>query len=233
MKFGIIVFPGSNCDRDCYYAVSSVYGISPEKVAYLWHKDRDLLGCDCIILPGGFSYGDYLRAGAIASRSPIMSSVIEHAKKGGLVLGICNGFQMLTETGLLPGALMRNNGLKFICRDIHVRVEEGRPPYTSGYRHGDVIRMPIAHMDGCYYASADVIKRLNDSGRVMFRYCDAEGKIVSDSNPNGSIDNIAGIVSEEGNVLGMMPHPERASDGLLTGTDGKKLFESIKTFLER
>ena len=230
MKFGIVVFPGSNCDRDCYHVVKDVCG---QDAQFLWHKDADLLGSDAILLPGGFSYGDYLRAGAIASRSPIINSVIDFAKKGGYVLGICNGFQVLTETRLLPGALMQNNGLKFVCKDVCLKVENNKTKYTAKYRAGDLVRVPIAHMDGSYFADEDLVKDLNNNGQVIFRYCDENGELTKDANPNGSVENIAGICNKEGNVLGMMPHPERCSEELLTGVDGKMLFESLISALEK
>lgn len=229
MKFGIVVFPGSNCDRDCFHAGSDICG---QEAVYLWHKETDLAGCDCIIFPGGFSYGDYLRAGAIASRSPIVKSVADFAKKGGLVIGICNGFQVLTEMRLLPGALMRNRGLTFICKDLHLKVENNKTLFTSKYQVGEVVRMPVAHMDGSYFAEGDVIKSLNDNDRVAFRYCTADGAVSDEANPNGSVENIAGIINREGNVLGMMPHPERCSEEMLTGVDGRDLFESIVHYVE-
>lgn len=230
MKFGVIVFPGSNCDHDCYHVVKHVFNQDAE---YVWHKSTGVKGFDCLILPGGFSYGDYLRTGAIASFSPIMNEVIEFANKGGLVLGICNGFQILAESGLLPGVLMRNKDLKFICKGTHLRVENNSSPFTSSYKKGEVVNIPIAHADGNYYADADTIKRLEDTGRVAFRYSTADGKATMDANPNGSCNNIAGVLSEKGNVLGMMPHPERACEGELKSTDGRAVFESIiKGFLK-
>lgn len=224
MKFGVVVFPGSNCDRDCHHVLGSVCG---KEVDFLWHRNTNISGYDCIVLPGGFSYGDYLRAGAIASRSPILNSITDFAKKGGYVLGICNGFQVLTETRLLPGALMQNTGLKFICEDVHLRVENSESPYTKNYKKGNVVRIPIAHMDGNYFADDDVLKSLNDNGQIVFRYCDKGGDVTAQANPNGSVQNIAGICNKEGNVLGMMPHPERCSEDVLTGVDGLKLFESL------
>lgn len=229
MKFGIVVFPGSNCDRDCFHVTNEV---CRQEAVYLWHKDTDLKGCDCIILPGGFSYGDYLRAGAIASRSPIIKSVVDFAKKGGLVIGICNGFQVLTEMRLLPGALMPNSGLKFICSSVNLRVETSKTPFTSKYRAGDVVKIPIAHMDGCYFADDKTVKVLEDDDRILFRYCDEDGAVTITANPNGSIGNIAGICSEERNVAGMMPHPERVSEEILGGVDGRSLFESVVQFVE-
>jgi phosphoribosylformylglycinamidine synthase len=224
MKFGVVVFPGSNCDHDCFHVLDKVCG---KEVRFLWHRDADISGVDCIVLPGGFSYGDYLRAGAIASRSPILQSVVEFAKKGGYLIGICNGFQVLTETRLLPGALMQNNSLKFVCKDVHLKVENNERPFTTSYKKGDVVRVPIAHMDGNYFADSDAVKSMNDNGQVVFRYCNSSGEITDDANPNGSVENIAGICNKEGNVLGMMPHPERCSEDALTGVDGLKLFESL------
>lgn len=224
MNFGIIQFPGSNCDHDCYNTIRDVFG---HPAQFLWHRDRDLKGCDCIIIPGGFSYGDYLRAGAIASRSPILDSVAAFAKKGGPVIGICNGFQVLTETGMLPGALMRNRGLTFICKTVSLRVENADSIFTSKYTEGEIIRVPIAHMDGNYFASPSDVKALNDNGQVLFRYCTESGEISDTANPNGALENIAGICNKQGNVLGMMPHPERCSDTALGGIDGKRLFDSV------
>ncbi len=229
MKFAIIVFPGSNCDHDCYHAVKHVMGHEAE---YVWHKSTELKGFDCVILPGGFSYGDYLRTGAIARFSPVMNEVARFAERGGLVLGICNGFQILTEAGLLPGVLMRNNGLKFICKSLTLRVENAGTVFTNAYKERQVLNIPIAHADGLYYAGNDTIKALKDGNRIIFRYSTPEGVVTEDANPNGSLSNIAGIINEKGNVLGMMPHPERACEGLLGSTDGKGVFESIlKGFL--
>lgn len=224
MRFGIIVFPGSNCDHDCYHVVKHVMG---QDARYVWHKDTSLDGLDCIILPGGFSYGDYLRTGAIARFSPVMNEIITFANKGGLVLGICNGFQILTESGLLPGVLMRNRGLKFICKNLSLRVENTDTRFTTLYKKGQVVDIPVAHADGNYYADPDTIKALEDGGRVVFRYSTHEGKVTGEANPNGSLSNIAGIINEKGNVLGMMPHPERAAENELGSTDGRALFESI------
>ncbi|MBI5491694.1 MAG: phosphoribosylformylglycinamidine synthase subunit PurQ [Deltaproteobacteria bacterium] len=229
MKFGIIVFPGSNCDHDCYHAVKHVFGQDAE---YVWHKDTSLKGFDCVVLPGGFSYGDYLRTGAIARFSPVMNEVTAFAKKGGLVLGICNGFQILTEAGLLPGVLMRNSGLKFICRHADLKVENASTVFSSSYKKGQVVSIPIAHADGNYFADDTTIKRLEDGDRIVFRYSAPDGQVTMDANPNGARANIAGIVNEAGNVMGMMPHPERASEAELGSTDGSGVFESIlKGFL--
>jgi phosphoribosylformylglycinamidine synthase len=224
MKFGIVTFPGSNCDYDAFQAVTEILG---EEATYLWHKDHDLQGSDVIILPGGFSYGDYLRAGAIARFSPIMQEVAAHAKAGGPVLGICNGFQIACEAGLLPGALMRNSHLQFVSAEVRIRVENDDTMFTNLYDRGEILRIPVAHGDGRYVASADVLDQLEAEGRVVFRYADAGGDITVDANPNGSERNIAGIISEAGNVLGLMPHPERACSPLLGSNDGVRLLESI------
>ena len=224
MKFGIVTFPGSNCDYDAYHAVTEILG---EEAGYLWHKDHDLQGSDVIILPGGFSYGDYLRAGAIARFSPIMQEVAAHAKAGGPVLGICNGFQIACEAGLLPGALMRNAHLQFVSAEVRIRVENADTMFTNLYDRGEILRMPVAHGDGRYVAPAGVLEELEAEGRVIFRYTDANGIISADANPNGSERNIAGIINEGGNVLGMMPHPERACSPLLGSSDGVRLLESI------
>ncbi len=223
MKFGVVTFPGSNCDYDAYTAVK----ILNQDVEFLWHRSADLAGSDCVILPGGFSYGDYLRSGAIARFSPIMKSVVEFAKGGGLVIGICNGFQILLESGLLPGALMRNRHLRFSCKFVRIRVERTDNPFSAACTEGEVLRIPIAHKDGNYYNFDGDIKELEKNRQILFRYCDRDGNITDESNPNGSIDNIAGICSREGNVVGMMPHPERAVENILGSSDGRKIFESI------
>ncbi len=224
MKFGIVVFPGSNCDHDCYHMVKHVLG---QEAEYIWHKDKEIRGFDCLILPGGFSYGDYLRTGAIAKFSPVMNSVREFAEKGGLVIGICNGFQILVEAGLLPGALMRNKDLKFICENRYIRVESGDTPFTRLYKNGEVVKMPIAHADGNFFADDETLKKIQDNGQILFRYCDADGNITENANPNGSLLNIAGICNEKRNVLGMMPHPERCAEDILGNIDGKRFFESL------
>jgi phosphoribosylformylglycinamidine synthase I len=224
MKFGIVTFPGSNCDYDAYHAVTEILG---EDAVYLWHKDHDLQGSDVIILPGGFSYGDYLRSGAIARFSPIMQEVVAHAGSGGPVVGFCNGFQIACEAGLLPGALLRNAHLQFVSATVGIRVENSDTMFTSLYERGEVLRIPVAHGDGRYVAAASVLDELEAEGRVIFRYADADGNTGADANPNGSERNIAGIVNEGGNVLGMMPHPERACSPLLGSADGVRLFESI------
>jgi phosphoribosylformylglycinamidine synthase len=224
MKFGIVTFPGSNCDYDAYHAVVDALG---EEAVYLWHKDHDLQGADVVILPGGFSYGDYLRAGAIAALSPIMHEVVQHARRGGPVLGICNGFQIACEARLLPGALLRNASLKFVCAPITLRVENAGTRFTSGYQRGQLITLPVAHGDGRYSADDETLDRLEGEGQVVFRYAPDRLQAEESYNPNGSIRDIAGIVSREGNVLGMMPHPERAVDPVLGRPDGLALFESL------
>ena len=224
MKFGVITFPGSNCDYDAYRAVVDTLG---EEAVYIWHKDHDLAGSDVIILPGGFSYGDYLRPGAIARFSPVMNEVMAHARRGGPVLAICNGFQIACEAGLLPGALLRNESLQFVSSPVMLRVENDSTLFTSAYETGQVITVPVAHGDGRYTADPETLERLEQNGRVVFRYVDAAGNVVDAANPNGSMNAIAGIVSDEGNVLGMMPHPERALDDRLGSSDGRALFESI------
>jgi phosphoribosylformylglycinamidine synthase len=224
MKFGIVTFPGSNCDYDAYRAVVDTLGA---EAVYLWHKDHDLQGVDVVILPGGFSYGDYLRAGAIARFSPIMREVIQHADRGAPVLGICNGFQIACEAHLLPGALLRNDRLQFVSEQIRVRVENADTLFTGEYSPGQVLTIPIAHGDGRYTADEDTLDRLEEEGRVVFRYVGAGGDVDEAWNPNGSMRAIAGIVNEGGNVLGMMPHPERAVDSILGSTDGRALFESM------
>ena len=224
MKFGIVTFPGSNCDYDAYHAVTEILG---EEATYLWHKDHDLQGSDVIVLPGGFSYGDYLRAGAIARFSPIMRDVVAHAKAGGPVLAICNGFQIACEAGLLPGALMRNSHLQFVSAEVRLRVENTDTMFTNLYERGEVLRIPVAHGEGRFVAPPDVLDQLEGDGRVIFKYADASGSLSAEANPNGSERNIAGIISEGGNVLGMMPHPERACTPLLGSNDGVRLLESI------
>ena len=224
MKFGVVTFPGSNCDYDAYRAVIDTLG---EEAVYIWHKDHDLQNSDVVILPGGFSYGDYLRPGAIARFSPVMSEVVEHARKGGPVVAICNGFQIACEAGLLPGALLRNASLKFVSAPVHLRIENSDTLFSSAYDRGDVIRVPIAHGDGRYTASESELDLLESAGRVVFRYVNANGEAAEDSNPNGSARSIAGIVNADGNVLGMMPHPERALDDILGSHDGLGVFESI------
>lgn len=224
MKFGVIVFPGSNCDRDLAYVTQSLLNLPTRMV---WHEETDITDLDVVVIPGGFSYGDYLRCGAIAQFSPVMAQVVEHVKQGKFVLGVCNGFQVLTEMGLLPGALVRNRDLHFICDRVPIKVERNDLSWTSGYSKGEVITLPIAHGEGSYYADSDTLKALEDHKQILFRYCTATGEINDTGNPNGSAHNIAGICDRTGKILGMMPHPERACDPLLGGTDGMKLFEGL------
>jgi phosphoribosylformylglycinamidine synthase subunit PurQ / glutaminase len=223
MKFGIVVFPGSNCDHDAYHATRHVLGQDAE---FLWHKDTDLKRADVLILPGGFSYGDYLRTGAIARFSPIMPAVQAFAAKGGPVLGICNGFQILLEAGLIPGAMLRNHTVKFVCAQVHIRVEQTDTPFTSACRRGQVLRIPIAHGEGNYFAPPDVLAKLETNRQVIFRYTTAQGDVSDEANPNGSIAGIAGLCNEGRNVVGMMPHPERASESALGSADGRVILES-------
>ena len=223
MKFGVVIFPGSNCDEDMVHVLEHGMG---QRVERLWHKEHDLKGCDMIVLPGGFSYGDYLRSGAIARFSPIMREVSAFAKKGGPVLGVCNGFQVLCEAGLLPGALLHNEGQRFICRNVFIRPQTRNTLLTTAVQDRP-LSIPIAHGEGRYYADASTIKALNDGDQVLFRYCDAEGRLRDDANPNGSLENIAGVCNAGRNVFGMMPHPERAADDRLGNADGKALFQSL------
>jgi phosphoribosylformylglycinamidine synthase len=224
MKFGVVVFPGSNCDQDSIYVLESILG---QEVVKLWHKDHDLQGADFVILPGGFSFGDYLRSGAIARFSPIMQEVIHFANKGGYVMGICNGFQILAEAGLVPGALLHNSSRKFICRNIHLKAQTTNSLITSAISADKALKIPVAHGEGNYFADADTLKKLNDKDQILFRYCDENGLISPGSNPNGSIENIAGVCNENRNVFGLMPHPERAADPVLGNEDGLGVFESI------
>ena len=230
MKFGVIIFPGSNCDYDAYRAVKDVL---KEDVEFLWHQGTSLNDCDCVILPGGFSYGDYLRTGAIARFSPVMKEVTKFARKGGLVLGICNGFQILLESGLLPGAMLRNQSLRFVCRHVYIRTEVTQTPYTNLCKRHQVLKIPVAHSDGNYFIADRELRELKANNQIVFRYCTASGKSEPGCNPNGALDNIAGICNEQRNVLGMMPHPERASEGILGSEDGKYLFRSIVRFIEK
>lgn len=230
MKFGVVRFPGSNCDFDTLHVLRHVM---KRDTVMLWHKDHDLRGVDCVVLPGGFSYGDYLRSGAIARFSPLMREVQAFARSGGRVLGICNGFQILLELGLLPGAMLRNKGLKFLCQHVHIRVENERTDFTRAARRGQVLRVPIAHFDGNYYAPPRVLRELERDRRVVFRYCDADGRLTEAANVNGSLASIAGIRNKAGNVLGLMPHPERASERALGSVDGRVIFESLILSLER
>lgn len=229
MKFGVVVFPGSNCDEDMVYVLKNIL---KQETVKLWHKNTDLEGCTHIILPGGFSYGDYLRSGAIARFSPIMDSVIKHANNGGFLFGVCNGFQILCESGLLPGALLHNNTRKFICKNVHIKAQTNNSLITSQVPANKALKIPIAHGEGKYFADADTIKKLNANGQILFRYCDEDGNITDAANPNGATDNIAGVCNEKRNVFGMMPHPERAADIELGNVDGKFLFESILNLVE-
>jgi len=224
MKFGVIIFPGSNCDHDAYWTIQNV---ARQPVTFLWHESHDLENCDAILVPGGFAYGDYLRTGAIAKFSPVMESVRKFASAGGLVLGICNGFQILCESSLLPGALMRNVGLKYVCKPVQVRVENAETPFTSACRQGEVLTIPIGHMEGNYFCDQATLTELKRNQQIVFRYCSPAGEIARAANPNGSLENIAGICSPGRNVLGMMPHPERSSEAELGGTEGFKIFESL------
>ena len=228
MKFGVVVFPGSNCDEDLVYTLGDILN---QEVVKLWHKDTDIQGCDFIMVPGGFSYGDYLRSGAIARFSPIMNEVIAHANRGGYVMGICNGFQILTEAKLLPGALLHNNSRKFICKNVFLKADNKSNMLTQSLSLETPFKVPIAHGEGKFFASADEIKKIEDNGQVLFRYCDEQGQVTEESNPNGALNNIAGVCNSSKNVFGMMPHPERASDFELTNTDGRLIFESLLSAL--
>jgi phosphoribosylformylglycinamidine synthase subunit PurQ / glutaminase len=230
MKFGVVIFPGSNCDHDCYYVIESVIG---KPVDFIWHQDTSVRGFDAIILPGGFAYGDYLRTGALAKFSPVMRSVKEFADKGGMVIGICNGFQILCEAGLLPGALLRNVGMKYVCKFLYLRTETTNTPFTNTLSKGQLLHIPIGHGDGNYFADADVLSRIEDNDQVTFRYVTGDGRVTREANPNGSLNNIAGIVNEGRNVLGMMPHPDRSSESILGSSDGRLIFESMVNALAR
>jgi len=223
VKFGVVTFPGSNCDYDAYAAIK----LLGEEVEFLWHQSDDLNGCEAIILPGGFSYGDYLRSGAIARFSPIVKAIVKFAENGGLVIGICNGFQVLVESGLLPGALLRNKHLRFSCKYIYLRVEQTDCPFTEDCARGEILKIPIAHKDGNYYNFQGDLDKLKKNNQIVFRYCDKDGNITEASNPNGSMDNIGGICNPGGNVVGMMPHPERAVEDILGSDDGVKIFQSV------
>ena len=224
MKFGIVVFPGTWSERDCYYALHDVL---KQDVSYIWHKETDLSGYDCVVLPGGFSYGDYLRPGAIARFSPVMASMEHFASHGKLVIGICNGFQVLCESGLLPGALLRNDHLEYRCQWVHLKVENNSSAFTKRYQEGQVVKIPVSHYEGRYYADEATLAELEADGRVVFRYSNSEGSITEAANPNGSLHNIAGIVNKQGTVLGMMPHPERACEVIIGGSDGNLVWESV------
>ncbi len=229
MKFGVVIFPGSNCDEDIIHVLDKIMG---QQVVRLWHKDHDLQGADFIILPGGFSFGDYLRSGAIARFSPIMQEVIQFAAKGGYVMGVCNGFQILTEAGLLPGALLHNSNRKFICRNIYIKPQTINSLITAQINPQRALKIPIAHGEGNYFADVEVLKAVNDNDQVLFRYCDEAGNITAEANPNGSIENIAGICNAGRNVFGFMPHPERAADPILANEDGLAIFESILSMVK-
>ena len=229
ITFGIIIFPGSNCDHDAYHVAKHVLD---QNARFIWHKEERLGDVDVVIIPGGFSYGDYLRSGAIARLSPIMQDVVRFAADGGLVFGICNGFQILCEAGLLPGALMRNASLRFACKQTYLKVENADTPYTRMMSEGQIVQIPISHGEGNYYAETDVLDRLEANDQVVFRYCDREGRITEESNPNGSSRNIAGIVNEEGNVLGMMPHPDRCAEAVLGSSDGAYIWRSVLNHFE-
>jgi phosphoribosylformylglycinamidine synthase I len=224
VKFGVLVFPGSNCEHDAYHMLGKVLH---QPVRFVWHQSSDLSDCDAVVVPGGFSYGDYLRTGAIARFSPVMEAVKTFAASGGLVIGICNGFQILLESGLLPGAMLKNKGLKYVCRHVHIRVESADTPFTASSQQGDVLQIPIGHMEGNYFVDNATLRRMEENRQVIFRYCTSEGQITEAANPNGSVSNIAGISNEQRNVLGMMPHPERASEALLGSVDGLVIFESM------
>ncbi len=229
MKFGVVVFPGSNCDADCYHVVKEVMN---QQVEYIWHKENTVDGFDALILPGGFSYGDYLRTGSIARFSPIMPSVIDFADRGGLVIGICNGFQILLEAGLLPGAMLRNSSLKFICKSVYLKINRADTPFTNRLKVDHVIRIPIAHGEGNYFCDENTLQSLKDNGQILFSYCGADGEESPEFNPNGSLANIAGISNLKGNILGMMPHPERCSEEILGGRDGFYIFDSMINWLK-
>ncbi len=229
MKFGVVIFPGSNCDYDTYFVLKEVCG---QETTFLWHKEHNLQGVDCVVLPGGFSYGDYLRSGVIAKFSPLIEEVKEFADKGGLVLGICNGFQVLLEMGLLPGAMLRNKNLKFLCQHVHLRTENAQTPFTNRAKKGDVLKIPIAHFDGNYFTETETLNALKENQQIVFRYCEPDGQLTEQANVNGSMDSIAGLMNTTGNVLGMMPHPERASEAILGSEDGRIIFESIIHSLE-
>lgn len=228
MKFGVIIFPGSNCDHDSYHAAIVTTG---QQATFLWHESHDLENCDAIIVPGGFAYGDYLRTGAIARFAPIMQELSRFAAGGGLVIGICNGFQILCEAGLLPGALMRNAGLKYVCKQVHLRVENAETPFTNACMKGEILQIPVGHMEGNYYCDPATLEQLKRQNRIVFRYCTLTGEVTPQANPNGSLENIAGICNESGNVLGMMPHPDRCSEALLGSSDGAKIFSSMAAAL--
>jgi phosphoribosylformylglycinamidine synthase len=224
MTFGVVIFPGSNCDYDTFHVLKEVLG---QETTFLWHKEHDLKDVDCVVLPGGFSYGDYLRSGAIAKFSPLMQEVKAFASDGGLVLGICNGFQILQELGLLPGAMLRNKNLKFLCQHVHLRLEDNKTAFSHKGKSGQILRIPIAHYDGNFFAPPDTIEDIKRHNQILFRYTDAEGNLTEEANVNGSMESIAGLLNREGNVMGLMPHPERASEAILGSEDGRVIFESL------
>jgi phosphoribosylformylglycinamidine synthase I len=229
MRFGVVIFPGSNCEVDCYHVIDRVLGMDVE---YIWHQDTDVSSYDCLVLPGGFSYGDYLRCGAIARFSPVMEAIKEYAQGGGLVIGICNGFQILLEAGLLPGAMLQNTSLHFICRFVDLKVENAATPWTNRGEQGQVLSIPINHYEGNYVADKATHRKLVEEGRVVLRYCDQKGEVTAKANPNGALDNIAGICNEGFNVFGLMPHPERAAENILGSTDGLVIWESVMAHFE-
>ncbi|MFN7065682.1 MAG: phosphoribosylformylglycinamidine synthase I [Aquificaceae bacterium] len=226
MKFAVCVFPGSNCDYDTYYIIRDLLG---KEVSFVDYNRKSLKGFDCVVIPGGFSFGDYLRAGVLASKTPLGNAIVDFAQKGGLVLGICNGFQILTELKLLPGALLRNQNMRFVCKDVYLRVENNQLTFTKGFERGEVIKIPIAHGEGRYYLPEEELRKMEEKGQIVLRYCDEEGKTSPEANPNGSVDNIAGVCNREGNVFGLMPHPERACEDLLGYRDGIILWHSLIT----
>jgi phosphoribosylformylglycinamidine synthase len=230
MKFGVVVFPGSNCDYDTFHALQNVM---EQETVFLWHKDSDLQQVDCVVLPGGFSYGDYLRSGAIARFSPIMAEIKKFASAGGLVLGICNGFQILLEAGLLPGAMLRNKNLKFLCQHVYIKIENNQTAFSRAGRKNQVLSIPIAHFDGNYYAPPELLAQLEERKQIVFRYCDGNGRLTEEANVNGSLHHIAGLINEQGNVLGLMPHPERASEKIVESDDGQVIFQSIIDYWEK
>lgn len=229
LKFGVVIFPGSNCDYDTFFVLKDVL---KQDTSLLWHKEHDIKNVDCIVLPGGFSYGDYLRSGIIAKFSPLMQEVKEFALNGGLVLGICNGFQVLLELGLLPGAMLRNKNLKFLCQFVHIKIENDNTLFTHKGKKGQVLKIPIAHYDGNYYTPPEKIQEIKKNNQIVFRYSETNGKLSEEANVNGSVENIAGLINKEGNIMGMMPHPERASEALLGSEDGRYIFESIISSIE-
>lgn len=229
MKASVIVFPGSNCDSDCWHALNDVARVP---VKYVWHKDTNLQGADLIVLPGGFSYGDYLRCGAVARFSPVMNEVKRHASQGRPVIGICNGFQVLLESGLLPGAMLRNRSLQFICKHVYLRTENNQTHFTNQLKLGEVLKIPIAHGEGNYFCDEKTLEEFEQNKQIVFKYCSETGQLAEEFNPNGSLMHIAGIINKQGNVLGMMPHPERASEDILNSADGKKIWESILNYLK-